>query len=334
MTMDNAARMAAPVILATCLAFAAGCQKEDAPRNSVASAAKWKHGGTKLVYQVDPQGTSATTDDVIRVLGKRLDKAGLKNVWLTPLAGGGRLELFTATTDLDEVSAIKRWLLKEGKLEFRICARPASVPNYEEIAARHARGEPTPEGFQWLPLFDESNASWEKQREFLFYGREDMTPAKALARHMADSVVYVMRELKASDEQTPSGPAANSKVSVEILVLANLPAVTHQDFARVRKEMDPMSGDPTIGVTIKEDVRAQQAMATLTGKHIGWRMAIVLDGRIQSAPSIRDKLRDSGILTGYKSVKERDAVLAVLQSGALDANLELLSQSTIPPDSP
>jgi preprotein translocase subunit SecD len=331
----NAPGMATSVILATCLAFAAGCQDENAPRGSIGSAAVLKHGGTRLVYGVvHLGGTSAATEDIVQVLETRLHKAGVEDFHLRS-KGDRRVELLVGTTDPDEVNTINRLLLGEGKLEFRVCARPASVPNCEEIAAKHARGEPTPEGFQWLPLFDESDASWEKQRGFLFYEREDMTPAEALAKHMAEKVVYVMRELKAADAQNATTPATvPKKMSVEILVLTNVPVVTNRDFAKSYKSQDMADGSPTIRFTMKDDVRAQVAMAALTGKHIGWRMAVVLDGRIQSAPNIQAELRDGGIITGYKSASERDGVLAVLQSSTMDADLELLSQRTIPPDSP
>src|SRR5207237_8568079 len=63
-------------------------------------------------------------------------------------------------------------------------------------------------------------------------------------------------------------------------------------------------------------------------------LAIVLDGRIQSAPRINGRITDSGIITGGASGFAPQAaqdLSLVLRSGALPASLKYLDEEVVGP---
>jgi preprotein translocase subunit SecD len=68
-----------------------------------------------------------------------------------------------------------------------------------------------------------------------------------------------------------------------------------------------------------------------TGSHIGTAMAIVLDGNVMSAPTIRARITDSGIIEGNFSIEEAEDLGLVLRAGALPATIIYLEERTVGP---
>jgi preprotein translocase subunit SecD len=69
----------------------------------------------------------------------------------------------------------------------------------------------------------------------------------------------------------------------------------------------------------------------LTEANIGKRLAIVLDGRIQSAPTIQGRITDSGQITGRFTIQEAQDLSLVLRSGALPASMTYLEERVVGP---
>ncbi len=69
----------------------------------------------------------------------------------------------------------------------------------------------------------------------------------------------------------------------------------------------------------------------MTGKNIGKRLAIVLEGEVQSAPVIRSRITDRGQITGNFTPEEARELQIVLKSGAMPAPVEFRYQSIVGP---
>ncbi|MGB7401389.1 MAG: protein translocase subunit SecD [Arcobacter sp.] len=69
-----------------------------------------------------------------------------------------------------------------------------------------------------------------------------------------------------------------------------------------------------------------------TAKSVGKRLAIVLDGKVYSAPNIRERIGGgSGQISGGFTVVEAGNVAIALRSGALPASVELLEKRSVGP---
>lgn len=69
-----------------------------------------------------------------------------------------------------------------------------------------------------------------------------------------------------------------------------------------------------------------------TGKNVGKRLAVVLDGKVYSAPNIRERIGGgSGQISGGFTVSEAGNVAIALRSGALPATVTLLEKRSIGP---
>ena len=70
----------------------------------------------------------------------------------------------------------------------------------------------------------------------------------------------------------------------------------------------------------------------VTGANVGRRMAIVLDGKVASAPTIQTKIdRGSGEITGSRTMEEAQDLSIVLRAGALPAPISIISKQVVGP---
>lgn len=64
----------------------------------------------------------------------------------------------------------------------------------------------------------------------------------------------------------------------------------------------------------------------------GWRMAVILNGSIVSAPTLNSALRDSARITGHFSQREINALASDLKAGSLSFTPYILSEENVSPD--
>jgi len=105
--------------------------------------------------------------------------------------------------------------------------------------------------------------------------------------------------------------------------------VTGRDLRRAKPQID-QNGRPAVGFSLKQD--GARKFGKATGENIGRRLAIILDGRVQSAPNIEGRITDEGQITGGSFTQQEVQDLAlVLNSGALPASLTYLERNTVGP---
>ena len=91
------------------------------------------------------------------------------------------------------------------------------------------------------------------------------------------------------------------------------------------------SNEPTVSFTL--DRLGAQKFGRTTSDNVGKRLAIVLDGKIISAPSINEPITGgSGIISGNFSFQEATDLSLLLRSGALPTPLEVVEERTVGPD--
>ncbi len=69
----------------------------------------------------------------------------------------------------------------------------------------------------------------------------------------------------------------------------------------------------------------------LTGDNPGRRFAIVLDGKVQSAPRINQRIAGSGVITGNFTLEQANDLALVMRSGSLKTELEIIETRNIGP---
>ena len=91
------------------------------------------------------------------------------------------------------------------------------------------------------------------------------------------------------------------------------------------------SNEPTVSFTL--DRLGAQKFGRTTTDNVGKRLAIVLDGKIVSAPSINEPITSgSGMISGNFSFQEATDLALLLRSGALPTPLDVVEERTVGPD--
>lgn len=104
--------------------------------------------------------------------------------------------------------------------------------------------------------------------------------------------------------------------------------VTGRDLRNARPTLDE-NNRPAIGFSLNQE--GARKFGRVTGDNIGRSLAIILDGRVQSAPTIQSRITDEGRITGNFTQEQAQDLSLVLRSGALPASLTYLEERTVGP---
>jgi preprotein translocase subunit SecD len=104
-------------------------------------------------------------------------------------------------------------------------------------------------------------------------------------------------------------------------------AVNGQDLTNARPSID-QNNLPAVSFTLNG--AGARKFGVVTETNIGRQLAIILDGRVMSAPRIQSRITDNGQITGVTQEEVGDLSL-ILKSGALPASLTYLEERTIGP---
>jgi preprotein translocase subunit SecD len=127
-------------------------------------------------------------------------------------------------------------------------------------------------------------------------------------------------------ENGPNGQAAQQV----FYVLERAPIVTGQDL----RGANPASSTNYPGqyeVRFQLSTAAAARFGPFTESNIGHKMAIVLDHKVYTAPEIKGKIEDSGIIEGNFSQESAQDLALVLRAGALPASIKYLEERTVGP---
>jgi preprotein translocase subunit SecD len=105
-------------------------------------------------------------------------------------------------------------------------------------------------------------------------------------------------------------------------------AITGRDLRNARPSLDENSR-PAVSFSLNNE--GARKFGTATGENVGRLLAIVLDGRVQSAPRIDSRITDEGRITGSFTQQEVSDLSLKLRSGALPASLTYLEERTVGP---
>ena len=175
-------------------------------------------------------------------------------------------------------------------------------------------------------------------------GVADVAHAKNIIRNTARLEIKLVEGSPASDEATllqphggklpegmeivPGASGVKGDSSRVLYLVRQVAAVTGSDLRNARTSMDDV-GLPAVSFSLNS--QGASKFGKVTGENIGRQLAIILDGYVQSAPSIKSRITSEGQITGSFTAKEASDLALVLRSGALPASLTYIEQREIGP---
>ncbi|MDR0967598.1 MAG: protein translocase subunit SecD [Rickettsiales bacterium] len=154
---------------------------------------------------------------------------------------------------------------------------------------------------------------------------------KDLIGQTAKMTFHLVNENVMAGARVPSG--------TKLLPMIDNPAQTIPVYDRVevsgesltdsQANLDEMNNIPVVS-TVFDSVGARRFLR-LTTDHVGERFAIVLDGRVLTAPVIREPIPGGRgqISGGFANVAEAKDLAVLLRSGALPAPLQVIEERTV-----
>jgi preprotein translocase subunit SecD len=127
--------------------------------------------------------------------------------------------------------------------------------------------------------------------------------------------------------ETPEGSTSTAPVR-EWYIVTRQPAITGRDLRNAQPGRDE-NGRPQVDFILTTD--GGRRFGEFTERNIGQRLAVVLDGRIQSVATIQSRITDSGRITGRFTQQRASDLALVLRAGALPASMRYLEERTVGP---
>jgi len=116
----------------------------------------------------------------------------------------------------------------------------------------------------------------------------------------------------------------------EKLLLKKQPVLTGEAIDDAITSFSSQMGIPYISLTFNSN--GARKFSRITEKNVNRRLAIVLDGKVQSAPVIREKIPSGKAqITGHFSVQEASDLTIALRAGALPAPIKIAEERTVGP---
>lgn len=116
--------------------------------------------------------------------------------------------------------------------------------------------------------------------------------------------------------------------STAYYLVRRVAAVTGRDLRNARPSLDEFN-QPAVSFSFNREGAAR--FGEVTGANIGRNLAVILDGRVQTAPRIESRINAEGRITGSFTQQEAADLSLVLRSGALPASLTYLEERTVGP---
>jgi SecD/SecF fusion protein len=269
-------------------------------------------GGVILIYEIEQKENFKEMDKLVAAVTKRVNPDGLKEVTVRPY-GEREIEIILPEADQAEQDRTQRIIQQQGQMEFRIVADDRFDDQAIMQVAREERfAQPHAEVYQVEAAPGEKpdvEAKW----------------------------VPVVREEQRLAENPHHASRRNKRGELEVLVLVE-PAektVTGDYLTSAAPATEARTGRPSVSFHFND--KGAKLFGRLTGANLPdpshadlqRLLAIVLDGVLQSAPSIRSKIEYDGEITGNFTQQQVEELAAVLTAGSLPATLHKEPTTTL-----
>lgn len=162
-------------------------------------------------------------------------------------------------------------------------------------------------------------------------GVSDRKAVEDILHKTAKLTFHLVRDIDPATGPRPGirilpGATAGERYAVEEAAL-----LSGERLSDARPGTDATTGEPVVVFTL--DAQGARQFAAITTKNVGKPFAVVLDGRVETAPVIEQPIiGGSGQIKGNFTTKSAAQLAALLRAGALPAVLTIVEERTVGPD--
>ena len=167
------------------------------------------------------------------------------------------------------------------------------------------------------------------ERAKAIMGSPGLLELKIVERQAATREELLMNgQVPSGMDIVPGAGGTGNAATTTYYLVRRVASVTGRDLRSASPSLDE-NNQPAVKFTLSNE--GGRKFGNVTGENIGRQLAIILDGRVQSAPTIQGRITTEGRITGSFTSQEVNDLALILKSGALPAKLDYLSERTIGP---
>ncbi len=266
-----------------------------------------KPEGPVLIYEIDPNSkpanpTASGIQKLLKVVEARLN-GGAEKLAAVRKLDDRRIEVKLMRRNDADRQRVERQLTRPGTLEFRILANnqvdKALIDRAQREPGRAEVLDPSGKRLAWwVPVRNRSESDFRDPE---------------IARRSND---------------------IGNRMVTEILVIADPCDVTGVCLTLAKLQFDHLA-NPIVSFQFND--AGGELFGRLTGDHLpnestgfSYRLGILVDGELFSAPTIRSKIGNQGQITGSFTEIEASDLAAVLNAGCLPVQLRLVREHSLP----
>src|SRR5215208_1138845 len=255
--------------------------------------------GSTITWELTETAKTAlgnrATEDALKIIDTRINALGVTEPTLQAHGSTNSHQILLQMPGIDDPERIKSLLKSESRLELMKVVgpgNPSPIQTYPtEEAARASLGGTVPPNRRIIP-YDERN------------------------------------EPTAAGSTTPPAPGeATAWVVVESPAVIDGSELRSADAA----SNNPAGGDDAYQINFTLKPSGAQKFGSWTAANVGAYMAVVLNGRVKSAPYIKQQITDTGQISGNFTKDSAGDLALTLRSGALPAKIVYLEERTVGP---
>jgi len=269
----------------------------------------------------------------IETIGNRIDELGLVNTTVQPRDEDIIIEI--PGVDEQQTNRIKRIIGQTARLEFRIVDEVGSEPFFMGLSEKLEKDGPIKMLWEQVQVDNRVVKSYYLEaKDDAKTGRSGRNVLKEFLKavEIPQDRVIAYEELRTLDDM--GNPTAD--VSWRTYYMDRAAGITGEYVENAQVYNDDQSGQPYVSLDFSQ--AGAKVFEDLTGNNVKRRMAIQLDDKVQSAPTIQEKIPGGrcritlGAYDSYAKLRqEAQDLVVVLRAGALPAPVRPVTESTIGP---
>jgi SecD/SecF fusion protein len=296
-------------------------------------------GGAHLVLEIDGQALfQDQLDELARSADALLDGAAIEHAQpvlvndqvlvrlpATTQSGTARTVLAAGLTGDEITSATDGTLILEPGKQALEARRRGAVEQSVEIVRRRIDS---------IGVAEPTVQSLGTQRVLVqLPGVEDPAAIRALLGSTAKLTFHRVRSVVTDTQRTTTAGTMRVPDAKDgsIYLVDRMPIVQGDRLIQARSDVDQRTGQPV--VSFRFDAQGTKQFAEATTRLVGQPFAMVLDGKVLSAPVIQEPIvAGSGQIEGRFTTAETQSLAALLRAGSLPVPLKVVEERTVGPD--
>ncbi|MBM3264641.1 MAG: protein translocase subunit SecD, partial [candidate division Zixibacteria bacterium] len=297
-------------------------------------------GGVHIEMEVDktnlpPEEAVDVVARAMQVINNRVNEFGVSEP-IIQQKGDDRI--IVELPGLKDINRALSLINQTAQLEFKLLREPVELsPVIDRIEALVTVRDTTSADTGSAALFagDQENSFRAlidlTEQEFSVPASNITRVEETLARADVNALIPEGTEIRAgTDRQLTNGQRIRT-----YYYMNSVPELTGAVLADAFPQTGSGADISSVGVAavgFKTTDDGARIFGQVTGNNIGKRLAIILDGRVFSAPTIQSRIPNgSGEITGINSLEDAKDLAIVLRAGALPAPMKIINKHVVGP---